>query len=147
MRQNVVQTAVQTSVVDFAFVDRQQIVKRSRWIPTLLDGQFTAGAQRRWIASKAATREQDTSADSPSAADSQAAWMSRASLSTDERMRGLRPFFDTRSSFGPSKVKHRYQRSIIEQIDPGFGRDSTNKSTSPSGYISPRTADPKSENS
>ena len=42
VRQNAVETAVQARVVDFAFVDLQQIVKRSRGIPTLLDGQFAS---------------------------------------------------------------------------------------------------------
>ena len=43
VRQNAVQTAVETRVVDLAIFDPQQIVERGGWIPALLDGQFAAG--------------------------------------------------------------------------------------------------------
>ena len=40
MRQDSVQAAIQTRVVDLAFFDLQKIVQRGRRIPSLLDGQF-----------------------------------------------------------------------------------------------------------
>jgi len=42
VRQDAVQVAVKTRVVDLAFFDLQMIVQRGRWIPALLDGQFAA---------------------------------------------------------------------------------------------------------
>ena len=43
VRQNPVQTAVQTRVIDLAFFDLQQIIERCCWIPPLLNRQFAAG--------------------------------------------------------------------------------------------------------
>ena len=42
VRQDAIQTAVQTRVVDLAFFDPQQIVQRRRRIPALFNGQFAA---------------------------------------------------------------------------------------------------------
>ncbi len=42
VRQNAVQAAIQTRVVDLALVDLQKIVQGGCWIPALLNGQFAA---------------------------------------------------------------------------------------------------------
>ena len=60
VRQNPVQTAIQSGVVDPAFFDLQQIIQRRRGVPALLHRQLAARAHNRLMASTAATRDQGT---------------------------------------------------------------------------------------
>ena len=69
-------------------------------------------------------------------------------LSTHDRMRGFSALFDTRSTFLPrSRARSSINPACSTKPTFAAGRNSTSRSMSLSGRISPRAADPNSESS